>query len=75
MMSTVEATPFADQTNYEAKPRTQLASPGTGAQEVSTYYPRLTLDEAYLQSASFVDPNPTTGQEYPGFDVVPPRLP
>jgi FtsP/CotA-like multicopper oxidase with cupredoxin domain len=75
MMQTVEATPFADQTNYEAKPKTQLALSGTSARDVSSYYPRLTLDEAYRQSASFVDPNQTTGQEYPGFHVVPPRLP
>lgn len=73
MMTVVEATPFADQANYD--PRTEVASPELTDEELSRLYPRPSLDEGYVRSCSFVDPNHDTGQVYPGFEVTAPKLP
>lgn len=73
MMTVVEATPFADQANYQ--PRPKVSSPGMSEQELSMLYPRPTPEEGWVRSASFVDPDPKTGQVYPGFQVTAPKLP
>ncbi len=70
MMQVIEVTPFANQANYEAKD--QLAGSSASSEDVSAIYPRKTLDEAWLQSMQFIDPNDRTGQEYPGFEIAPP---
>lgn len=65
MMHVIEATPFADQSNYQ--PVKTL--------DVETYAPRPTRKESYTISNTFFDPSATTGQLYPGFKVTPPELP
>lgn len=65
MMQAVEVTPFDDRSNYVPKP---------ASTDVNTRYPRPTLAEAYGRSISFVDPDPATGQTYPGFAASPPAL-
>ena len=67
MMQVVEVTPFEDKPNYVAKNR--VSSPGDSGQQISRIYPRPSLDESYLANVVFDDPNPTTGQKYPGFPV------
>jgi hypothetical protein len=42
--------------------------------EVSAIYPRPSVDIAYRQGLSFVDPNPGTGQAFPGFELETPKL-
>ncbi|MGE3594205.1 MAG: multicopper oxidase domain-containing protein [Dehalococcoidia bacterium] len=65
MMQTVEITPSADQANYEL--RENVASSADPADMVTAIYPRLDQAAAWRQSLCFVDPNPATGQRYPGF--------
>ncbi len=43
--------------------------------ELSMLYPRPTPEEGWVRSAAFVDPDPVTGQVYPGFEVTAPKLP
>ncbi len=65
MMQVIEITPFADLANYELKDA--VASAAASAEEVSEIYPRFDQDRAWMQGMCFVDPNPTTGQAFPGF--------
>jgi FtsP/CotA-like multicopper oxidase with cupredoxin domain len=77
MMHVVEATPFVDESNYRASRQvapSTLPDTETAYEQVGEIYPRPTADEAYVDSMRFVDPDPSTGQVYPGFDVVPPKL-
>ncbi len=59
MMHVIEATPFADQSNFRPSRSLEPAA-------------RPTPEESYTLSYTFVDPDPTTGQVYPGFEVEPP---
>jgi hypothetical protein len=78
MMTGVRITQFAKETNYT--PTTLVASPSDSAEAVSQLYPRPSLDEAYVQSLSFNDPNVIatggfeTGQVFPpeGIPIIPP---
>lgn len=65
MMQVIEATPFADQANYE--PKDAVADTTANADAVSQVYPRFDQARAWLQNMQFVDPNHTTGQKFPGF--------
>jgi len=73
MMHEVEcvATPGAS----DAHPADRVARHDMSADEVSALYPRPPLEVAYRQGLSFVDPNPHTGQVFPGFDLEVPKLP
>jgi FtsP/CotA-like multicopper oxidase with cupredoxin domain len=64
MMHVIEATPFADESNF--RPSKTL--------DVDRNAPRPRPEEAYTLSYTFYDPDETTGQLYPGFDVTPPEL-
>jgi hypothetical protein len=70
MMQAVEITPIADSADYEL--RDDVASAAATTNEVTAIYPRLDQEEAWVQSMSFVHPNPVTGQTYPGFVPDPP---
>ena len=66
MMQLVEVVPAAENSNYVA--RSQVTSSGMTPGDVSNIYPRATLNAAFGQNVTFVDPNPNTGQDYPGVD-------
>ncbi|MBY5164465.1 multicopper oxidase domain-containing protein [Nitriliruptoria bacterium AS10] len=86
MMQAVEVTPFdraaddADPTdedvaraNYAV--RDALADPGTSPEataQVGDLYGRPDLAQAWVANMTFEDPNESTGQSYPGFDLTPP---
>jgi FtsP/CotA-like multicopper oxidase with cupredoxin domain len=72
MMQTVECTDRLDQSNYN--PRTRIASHRASSEEVSTIYPRPSLEIQYKQNLMFVDDDHTTGLVWPGFEVKPPKL-
>jgi hypothetical protein len=72
MMQEVECVASAASCN--ANPRDRVVSHGMTDAEVSAIYPRPTVDIAYRQGLSFVDPNPSTGQVYPGFELEVPKL-
>ncbi len=57
-----------------SNPRARVASHGMSADEVSAIYPRPSVEIGYRQSLTFVDPNPETGQVFPGFDLEFPVL-
>jgi FtsP/CotA-like multicopper oxidase with cupredoxin domain len=73
MMQEVEC--VASATSCNANPRDRVASHGMSDAEVSAIYPRPSVEIAYRQGLSFVDPNPNTGQEFPGFELEVPKLP
>lgn len=74
MMNVIEATPFAAESNYQAQ--TQVARAAMRPEAVSNdVYPRPSRDDGYVESTRFFDPDETTGQVYPGFDLTPPALP
>jgi len=52
--------------DWNAKPR--IASHGASGETVSAIYPPPSLEQMYRQNLGFEDPNPTTGQTYPGFE-------
>lgn len=58
----------------DATPRDRVASHTMTAEEVSAIYPRPSTAIAYRQGLSFVDPNPQTGQVFPGFELEVPKL-
>ena len=72
MMQEVECVSAAASCN--AHPRGQVASHGMTDAEVSAIYPRPSIEIAYRQGLSFVDPNPSTGQVFPGFELEVPKL-
>ncbi|TAK18966.1 MAG: hypothetical protein EPO35_00720, partial [Acidobacteria bacterium] len=72
MMQEVECVPAAGRGN--ANPRARVASASMSAEEVSAIYPRPSVEVAYRQGLSFVDPNPSTGQTFPGFELTVPKL-
>jgi hypothetical protein len=55
-------------------PKEEVASFDATEEEVNAVYPRPSLETSYLQSISFVDPNPGTGQIFPGFEVTVPEF-
>jgi hypothetical protein len=71
MMHVVQTTQYADDSNYV--PKSEVPAIGATEEEVNAVYPRPSLALSYLQSISFVDPNPETGQTFPGFDIVVPE--
>jgi FtsP/CotA-like multicopper oxidase with cupredoxin domain len=72
MMQEVECVATAAQCN--ANSRDRVASHGMSDAEVSAIYPRPSVEIAYRQGLSFVDPNPGTGQVFPGFELEIPKL-
>ena len=71
MMHVVETTQYVDRTNYV--PKETVASFDDTEEEVNEVYPRPSLELSYKQSVSFIDPNPNTGQTFPGFEVTVPE--
>ena len=65
MMHVIEATPFADASNY--MPQRAL--------DVDLNAPRPTREESYSLSNTFYDSDTATGQYYPGFHVTAPPPP
>ncbi|MEE4380135.1 MAG: multicopper oxidase domain-containing protein [Candidatus Competibacteraceae bacterium] len=65
MMQLVEVVAAKGNSNYV--PRNQVSEPGMDPEQITQIYERASLGEAFTQNASFVDPNPNTGQEFPGF--------
>ncbi|HEY2434026.1 MAG TPA: multicopper oxidase domain-containing protein [Vicinamibacterales bacterium] len=57
-----------------ANPRDRVASHEMTAEKVSAIYPRPSVEISYRQGLSFTDPNPHTGQTYPGFEFEVPKL-
>jgi FtsP/CotA-like multicopper oxidase with cupredoxin domain len=72
MMQEVEC--VADAPSSNATPRDRVAAHAMSDAEVSAIYPRPAVDVAYRQGVSFVDPNPVTGQVFPGFAFDVPTL-
>jgi FtsP/CotA-like multicopper oxidase with cupredoxin domain len=72
MMQEIECVASAASCN--ANPRDRVASHGMTDAEVSALYPRPSVEMAYRQGLSFVDPNPSTGQVFPGFELEVPKL-
>ena len=66
MMQLVEVVAAASRSNYVA--RDQVTEPGMDSAQVTEIYNRNSLGEVFTQNASFIDPNPNTGQVYPGFE-------
>ncbi|MFN2279818.1 MAG: multicopper oxidase domain-containing protein, partial [Candidatus Promineifilaceae bacterium] len=71
MMHVVQTTQYAADANYV--PKSGVPAIGATEEEVNAVYPRPSLALSYMQSISFVDPNPETGQTFPGFDVSVPE--
>jgi len=72
MMQEVECVATAAAANPNPKPA--VASHAMTEEQVNAIYPRPSIEVAYRQSMSFDDPNPGTGQSYPGFDLDVPVL-
>jgi hypothetical protein len=72
MMQEVECTASAASANASA--RTAVARHDMTEAEVNAIYPRPSVEVSYRQGLSFVDPNPTTGQVFPGFPLDVPVL-
>jgi FtsP/CotA-like multicopper oxidase with cupredoxin domain len=72
MMQDVECVAAPSASNPQ--PRDRVASHDMTAEEVSAIYPRPSIEISYRQGLSFVDPNPHTGQTFPGFELEVPKL-
>jgi len=72
MMQEVECVATAAQSNAHSRER--VATHQMTDAEVSAIYPRPSVEIAYRQGLTFVDPNPGTGQQFPGFELDVPRL-
>jgi len=72
MMQEVECVASPAETN--ANVRDRIARHDMSAEEVSAIYPRPSVEISYRQGLTFVDPNPHTGQTFPGFDLEVPKL-
>ena len=72
MMTLMECTESPAEANYNPKGR--VATADADASSVDELYPRPTPAIMYRQNMSFVDPNPETGQVYPGFELQVPEL-
>lgn len=66
MMQLVEVVSAPQDSNYVAK--FQVTQPNMSSANVTDIYSRATLEEAFKANATFIDPNPATGQDFPGFD-------
>ncbi|HSR42473.1 MAG TPA: multicopper oxidase domain-containing protein, partial [Longimicrobiales bacterium] len=72
MMQVMECTDRAADADYN--PRRRVASHGMSGADVDRIYPKPSAELRYRQNLAFVDPSPTTGQVYPGFEVELPKL-
>ena len=72
MMQEVECVAGARASN--PNPKATVASHAMTEAEVNAIYPRPSVELGYRQSMSFDDPNPVTGQSYPGFELDVPVL-
>lgn len=72
MMQEVEC--VADAASGNATPRPRVATHAMTSEDVSAIYPPPSIEVAYRQGLSFSDPNPETGQEFPGFEIEVPKL-
>jgi len=72
MMQEVECVDDVSASN--ATPRARVASDTMTDEDVSAIYPRPSTEVAYRQGLSFVDANPETGQQFPGFEIEVPKL-
>ena len=72
MMQELECVADAGACNATARPR--VASHDMPAEDVNAIYPPPSIEVAYRQGLSFSDPNPETGQEFPGFEIEVPKL-
>lgn len=66
MMQIVEVVPGAQDSNYV--PSDWVTQPGMSSAQVSAIYTRASLYQAFHRDATFLDPNPVTGQTFPGVD-------
>ena len=72
MMQEVLCTEEPAEANYHV--RDKVAAHSMSGAEVDAIYPKPTLETMYLQSMSFVDPNHTGHQVFPGFELTVPTL-
>ena len=72
MMQEVECVAAAAASN--PTPKSAVAAHGMTEAEVNAIYPRPSTEIAYRQSLSFDDPNPGSGQVFPGFVLEVPVL-
>jgi hypothetical protein len=72
MMQEVEC--VSDAALANATPRPRVATHDMASHDVSAIYPPPSTEVAYRQGLSFTDPNPETGQEFPGFELEVPEL-
>jgi hypothetical protein len=74
MMQAVETVPTANSANYV--PRYAVASHDMSPEEVDELYPTASKDlgKAWVDSMTFIDSDPNTGQVFPGFPVTPPEI-
>ncbi len=66
MMQLVEVVSSPGDSNYVAK--FQVTQPGMSPADVTDIYPRVSLTDAFEENTTFIDPNPATGQNFPGLD-------
>ena len=72
MMQAIECGDDPAVANYNAK--SSVAAHAMTAEQVSALYPQPSRALMYRQNVAFIDPNPTTGQVFPGFDFEVPVL-
>jgi FtsP/CotA-like multicopper oxidase with cupredoxin domain len=72
MMQEVECVATAAAANPNPKPA--VAGHAMTEEQVNAIYPRPSVELSYRQSMSFEDPNPGTGQTFPGFELEVPVL-
>ena len=72
MMQEVKCTDDPKEVNYHV--RDKAADPSMSGSEVDAIYPKPSLDTMYLQNMTFIDPNESGYQVYPGFELEIPRL-
>ena len=65
MMQLVEVVAAAEDSNYVA--RNQVTAPGMSPDQVTSIYPRASLEDTFIQNLTFIDSNPDTGQDLPWF--------
>ena len=55
-------------------PKPAVATHAMTEEQVNAIYPRPSMEVSYRQSMTFEDPNPGTGQSFPGFELEMPVL-
>jgi len=71
MMQEVECTDDASRANYNT--RDTVATHSMTSAEVDAIYPKPSREIMYQQNMTFIDPNETGFQDYPGFELPRPK--